>query len=404
MAALVAVALLVGGAWWIWWREPASAQAATQDTTQTVQASLTTMEKTVTGTGTLTPTVNEDVSFEVSGTVLTVDVAVGDTVTAGQTLATVDTLQLNADLLAANATLKEAQARLDDAEDADDGTDLAQAQIDAADAQVDVAQAAYDEADEAMSDATLVAPAAGLVTTVDLEVGDAVTGTGSSSGSGGAGGATGGTGATGSSTSDTSSAQFVIVGTDAWQVTTSVDETDVALIEVGDQVEMTSDDLTDTLYGTVGEIGLVSTSSSGVASYPVTVDVTLPDETLHDGVSVDTTIIYERRTDVLTVPSIAVTQADDGTSQVTQVADDGTTSIVAVETGETSGTLVEITSGLSEGDSVQVEVVTRQQGQNGQTGQNGQQSGDFQLPDGFQPPEGGFPGGGNFPGGGQGNG
>ncbi len=32
----------------------ASAQAATQDTTQTVQASLTTMEKTVTGTGTLT--------------------------------------------------------------------------------------------------------------------------------------------------------------------------------------------------------------------------------------------------------------------------------------------------------------------------------------------------------------
>ncbi len=58
-------------------------------------------------------------------------------------------------------------------------------------------------------------------------------------------------------------------------MTTSVDESDVALIEVGDQVEMTSDDLTETLFGVVGEIGLVSSTSTGVASFPVTVDVTL---------------------------------------------------------------------------------------------------------------------------------
>ncbi len=53
--------------------------------------------------------------------------------------------------------------------------------------------------------------------------------------------------------------------------------------------------------------------------------------------SVDVEIIYERRTDVLTVPALAVTRADDGTSQVTKVADDGTTQTVTVETGETSG-------------------------------------------------------------------
>lgn len=407
-AAVVVVALLVGGAWWIWWREPSSAQAAEQPTTQTVQASLTTLEKTVTGTGTLTPTVNEEVSFAVSGTVTAVKVAAGDTVTAGQTLATVDTLQLDADVLSANATLAEAQARLADAEDADDGTDVAQAQVDAAAAQVDVAQAAYDEAEDALAGARLTAPAAGLITTVDLEVGDVVTGTSSgSSGSSGTGGLTGGgtggaTGGTG--TTSTSTAQFVVVGTDAWEVTTTVDESDVALLEVGDQVEMTSDDLTGTLYGTVAEIGLVSSSTGSVAQYPVTVDVTQPEETLHDGVSVDVEIVYERRTDVLTVPALAVTRAEDGTSQVTRVDDDGTTQTVTVETGETSGSTVEITSGLAEGDSVQIQTFAR-----GGNGSDDPQQG--QLPGGFgdgqmpQVPEGGFPEGfGGVPGGGQRNG
>ncbi|AEI13094.1 efflux RND transporter periplasmic adaptor subunit [Cellulomonas gilvus] len=401
-AAVVVLALLAGGAWWIWWREPAEAATAAP-TTQTVQASLTTMEKSVTGTGTLTPTVNENVAFAVSGTVTAVDVAVGDTVTAGQRLATVDTLELDAALLSANATLVEAQARLADAQDADDGTDVAQAQVDAAAAQVDVAQAAYDAAQDALADARLTAPAAGLVTAVDVAVGDVVSGSsGSGGGAGEAGAGTGGTGGAGTGTSSTatSSAQFTIVGTQAWQVTTTVDETDVALLEVGDQVEMTSDDLTGTLYGTVAEIGLVSSSTSGVASYPVTVDVIQPEETLHDGVSVDVEVIYERRTDVLTVPALAVTQADDGTSQVTTLAADGSESTVTVETGETSGSMIEITSGLAEGDSVVLQVFTRG-GTGGGTGTQDQQG---RLPafDGGQMPQmpEGFVGG---PGG-QGNG
>ena len=344
VAAVAAVALLAGGAWWVWWRDTGPAEAD-EATTRTVQASLTTMEKSVSGTGTLTPALKESVSFAVSGTVTSVDVAVGDTVTEGQRLATVDTLELEADLLDAKASLVAAQATLANAQDDDDGSDVAQAQIDAAAAQVDVAQARFDDASEAMGDATLVAPAAGLVTSVDLEVGDVVSGSGSS---GDPGGSSGGP----SDSSTASSAQLVIVGTQEWQVTTSVDESDVALIEVGDQVEMTSDDLTETLFGVVGEIALVSSTSTGVASFPVTVDVTLPTQTLHDGVSVDVEIIYERRTDVLTVPALAVTRADDGTSQVTKVADDGTTQTVTVETGETSGSTVEITSGLSEGDSV----------------------------------------------------
>jgi macrolide-specific efflux system membrane fusion protein len=393
---VVAVALLVGvagtGVYWFGFRE-APAQAATpESTTTSVAASLSTIQQSVSGSGTLTPTVQEDVSFAVSGTVTSVDVAAGDTVTEGQQLATVDTLQLNAALLQAKADLASAQASLSNAQDEADGSDSSDAQVAALSAQVDVAQTAVDDAEADLAGATLTAPVSGLLTTVDVEVGDAVTGSGSSSGSSGsAGGSTGSTGAMGgstgstgsSSTTSTSTAQFVIVGTDAWQTSVSVSESDVALLAVGNQAELTTSSSTDTIYGTVTEIGLLSSSSGGVASYPVTVAVTGSPEGLHDGESVDVSIIYERRTDVLTVPASAVT-TEDGQSVVTQEGADGGTVTTAVTVGETSGNLVEITEGLAEGDEVLVTTFSPRASGSG----DGSGSGDTQQ---------GFPGGGEMP-------
>jgi macrolide-specific efflux system membrane fusion protein len=387
---VVVLAAVGTGIWWFTGRDRAAAAPTDGATTTTAAASLTTLQKSVTASGTLTPTVQESVSFAVSGTVTAVDVAAGDTVTEGQTLATVDTLELGADLLSAKADLASAEATLADLEDADDGSDTAQAQIDAASARVDVAQAAVDAANEAMSDATLVAPVAGLVTSADLEVGDVVSGSssGSSGSSSSAGSAPGGSQSTSSSSS---SGQFTIVGTDAYEVELSVDDADVALIAAGDQVELTSDDLDGTVFGVVRSIGLLSTST-GVASYPVVVDVTGDTSTLHDGISVDAEIVYERRTDVLTVPSAAITTNADGTTTVTKVASDGTASTVTVTTGETSGTVTEITAGLSEGDEVQVTTYARADSTSGTQGE---------LPGGgqFEFPGGEMPGGGQMPGG-----
>ena len=374
VALVAAVAVVLAGAgtgvWWFVGRD--SASAATPGTTTTsVAASLTTMEKSVSSSGTLTPTVQESVSFEVSGTVTAVSVAAGDTVTASQTLATVDTLQLNADLLDAKATLATAAAKLADLKDSDDGSTVADAQIAAAAAQVDVATAAVTTATTALDDATLVAPAAGLVTSVGVEVGDRVTGTGSSSSSAAAPAASSSLSSS-STSAASSSAAFVIVGTDAYEVSLSVSDADVANVAVADQVEMTSDDLTGTVFGVVESIGLLSTST-GVAAYPVVVQVTGDVSALHDGVAVDASIIYERRTDVLTVPSAAITTNDDGTTTVTKVAADGTTSVVTVTVGEVSGTMTEITAGIAEGDEVQVVTYVR-------TG-TGTGSGNDQQPD-----------------------
>ena len=362
VSAVVLVGLVAAAIWWFGIRDASAASSA--PVTRTVAASLTTMQKSVGGSGTLTPSLRQDVSFDVSGTVTAVPVAVGQTVTAGQTLATVDTLQLNADLLQAKATLASAQAKLSDAT----GT----AQIAAAQAQVDVARSGVDAAQTAMDGATLTAPVAGLLTAVDLEVGDAVSG-GSSTGPSTGGG------------TNTTTAQFTIVGTDAWEVDVTVSDADVALIAVGDQAEVTLDGATDTVFGTISEIGLLSTSDSGVAAYPVTVAVTGDQEGLHDGVSADVELVYERRTDVLTVPSLAVTTATDGTATVTQVDADGKAVEVTVTTGETSGNLTEITDGLAEGDEVVLATFTPGSGGTGRQNQDQQQGGQF--------PEGAFPGG-----------
>jgi macrolide-specific efflux system membrane fusion protein len=389
VAGVAVIGLVTAGVWWFGIRDASASQAATQ-TTRTVAASLTTLQKSVSGTGTITPSVQEDVSFAVSGTVTAVDVATGQTVTAGQTLATVDTLQLNADLLSAQATLASAKAKLSDATDSSDGSTSAKAQVAAAQAQVDVAQSQADAAQTAMAGATLTAPVAGLLTEVNLEVGDAVTG--SSTGNGGNGSDPN------ASSSDTSTAQFVIVGTDAWQVEVSVSDADVANVAVGDQAEVTPDGATDPVFGTIASIGLLSTSTQGVAAYPVTVDITPGQDGLHDGVSADVDLVYERRTDVLTIPSLAVTTTD-GRSTVTKVAADGTQSTVDVTVGETSGNLTEITAGLVEGDEVVLAVFTPGGNRSGQNGNEGPQlSGPGYG--GFQggPPE-GFTGQQNFQGG-----
>jgi macrolide-specific efflux system membrane fusion protein len=406
---VVAIALLVGvagaGVYWFGLREEAQA-AVPEQTSTAVAASLSTIQQSVSASGTLTPAVQEDVSFTVSGTVTSVDVAVGDTVAAGQQLATVDTLALNAALLQARAELASAQASLADAQDDADGSDSSDAQIAALSAQVDVAQAAVEDAEEDMAGAMLTAPAAGLLTAVGVEVGDAVTGSGASSGgagSAGASGATGGTGTSGSTgtSATTSSAAFTIIGTDAWQVSVTVDETDVALISVGDQVEMTTDSSTDTIYGTVGEIGLLSSSTGGVAAYPVVVDVTGSPEGLHDGEAVEASIIYERRTDVLTVPSAAVTTVD-GQTVVTQEGEDGATVTTEVTVGATSGNVVEITDGLAEGDEVLVTAFSPRSTGSGDSGEAGQVPGGGQAPDfssGEMPDFSQMPGGGQMPGG-----
>ncbi|HEY1988296.1 MAG TPA: HlyD family efflux transporter periplasmic adaptor subunit [Acidimicrobiales bacterium] len=72
--------------------------------------------QTLDSVGTLTPENQANLNFSTSGTVASVGVTVGQAVTAGQTLASLDTTSLQASVLSAQATVTSAQAKLTDDE------------------------------------------------------------------------------------------------------------------------------------------------------------------------------------------------------------------------------------------------------------------------------------------------
>jgi macrolide-specific efflux system membrane fusion protein len=106
--------------------------------------------------------------------------------------------------------------------------------------------------------------------------------------------------------------------------------------------------------GEVTEVGAMADASSGVASYPVTVAFTDDSGDYNVGATVIVEITYDEREDVVQAPAMAVTTAD-GTSTVTVRSDDGDEERT-VDTGLTSGSMVEITSGLEAGEQVVVTV------------------------------------------------
>ncbi|MCI4656253.1 efflux RND transporter periplasmic adaptor subunit [Cryobacterium zhongshanensis] len=376
---VVVLALAGGSIYWFGFAVPANTKT-TVAAPITVAASLTTMQQTVDSDGTATPTVNDSVSFAVSGTVTAVPVVAGTTVTAGQVLATVDTLSLDAAVLEAQATLATARAKLASSVSDSDGTSAAVAQIAAQTASVAVDEAAVVTAQAAVAGATLTAPSAGLVTAVNVAVGDVIS-SGSSGSAGAGGGATASTAST-SSSSSTSTADFSIVGTDSWSLSLDIGESDIAQVAVNDQVELALDDGT-AFFGTVQSVGILPSTTSGAVTYPVVVAVTGDPDGLYDGVAVTAKIVYERRTNVLTIPSAAVTTAD-GVSTVKTLDAAGTAVATTVTVGETVGNLTEILTGIAEGDDVVVVTFTPGSGNSGST-TNRQSGGSGGFPTGGPP-------------------
>ena len=332
---VVPLALAVAGGAGVWLMTRDSS-AATEPTTYTVSAS--TMKETVTASGTIEPRHSADLDFEVSGTVTDVYVDEGDRVTTGQALARVDDDALVATRTAAAASLAAAYSQLDDDQDAG----ASDTQLAADQAAIVAARATLTEARRAVADATLRATITGTVASLDLTVGDVVTGVGGSSGTDPAA-----DGSTGTSA-------VVLVSSGHYVVDATVASSDVKQLKEGLQAEITPTGVTQTVYGTVESVGLVAeTSSSGAAVFPVTIEVTGRRKDLYAGTSADASIIVEQRDDVLTVPSRALETDEDGGTYVTKVVD-GEGVKTPVEVGTAYGMSTEITSGLEEGDVVEI--------------------------------------------------
>ena len=200
------VVVLVAGAvvttWQLTRNGSSSASAAPLAvTTQKVTVSAGTIKETVSASGTIEPASQADLSFAVSGQVTGVDVAVGQKVASGQTLATMGTTALQDDVDAASETLLSDQSRLS----SDESSSASTSQIDSDQAAVTSAESQLATAKQNLADANLTSTIAGTVASINLSAGQEVSGTGSS------GDATGNSGATGSGGLGSSSAGHVIV-------------------------------------------------------------------------------------------------------------------------------------------------------------------------------------------------
>jgi membrane fusion protein, macrolide-specific efflux system len=381
----------------------ASGSTSAAPTYRQVAATTGTLRLTTSATGTLEPASMANLNFQVSGQVATVAVKLGQQVTAGQTLATVTSASLAAQVAQAKATLANNQAK----QSADQTAGASSAQQSADDAAVSAAQAALDNSQASLSEATLTSPIAGTVAQLSLTVGQQVTGSsggsgssgsgsgGSGSGGSGSGGSGSGSGSTGSSGS--TSYQVVVAGS-SFTVDASVDDTQIGLMKDGEQATIIPQGGSTPVYGTVTSVGLLATTTSGVATFPVVITITGTPAGLYAGATASVVIVYKQVTGVLEVPTAAIGYS--GGKASVQELRNGKLVSVPVTVGMSSGGYTQITGGLSNGDNVLVKVNTAARpGASSGTGRRG--TGGGLGGGGFG--GGGF-GGGGFGGGGGGGG
>jgi multidrug efflux pump subunit AcrA (membrane-fusion protein) len=339
----------------LWLTSDSSPAAGLSITTVTVPVTTGTIQQTVSSSGTLEPASQATLNFAVSGTVTAVDVKAGQTVTAGQTVATVGTTALSEDVSAAQAQLSAASDRLS----SDEAAGASTSTIDSDEASVTSAESSLSTAQTNLNDASLTSNISGTVASVDLTIGQQVTGTGSGGGGNGSG-ATGSsdTGSSDTGSSDSSSGQVVVIGTDSYIVNATVDDTQINQIQDGDQVDITGTGASTPVYGTVGSISLIGSQTSDVTTFPIVIDVTGNPSGLYAGASATASIIVKQLNDVTEVPTQAISyNSSSGQATLTQVVN-GAHVVKDVTVGAASGTETQITSGVSAGAKVLERQVT----------------------------------------------
>jgi macrolide-specific efflux system membrane fusion protein len=399
------VVLLAGAAFGIYQAfgpEPSTAQAQTRST----PVRRATVTETISAAGTLASSYTGAANFSSAGKVTSIDVKVGDVVSAGQKLATIDSTQASKQLQVAKANLAVAQDSLDSAEDAEDtpatgqnsqnSAQSAANSVTSAQAKLDQAQLDVQTAQETLDNTTLYAPGAGTVTAVNGTVGQQSTSgsaSSSSSQSSSSGSGQGGQGSSsnsGAATSSSSSSGFItITNMTGLVVDTSVAEIDVSKVKAGQKATVTLNALPDKpIQASVSSINLTPTTSGSVVSYGAQLALTDPPDGLRPGQSASVVITVASAENALSVPAAAVTTA--GTTNVVTVQENGQNVTRQVQIGIRGESTVQITSGLTEGENV-VLTATASTGGTG-TGRTGTGTGGT----------GGFPGGGTggFPGGG----
>ncbi|HEX9038987.1 MAG TPA: efflux RND transporter periplasmic adaptor subunit [Ktedonobacterales bacterium] len=273
------------------------AQGAKKPTTyQTATISEGNLALPVSGTGPVQAALY-NLNFDASGRIATIDVSVGQTVKAGQTLATLDTTALrdalNQAQLQVNTAYYQEQQSINTCNTAKspppDCVALAENQFASSLQQLQTTK-------DNLAGATLKATHAGVVTTINGSVGS-----------------TPGSGSSSSSSSSSSSGFIQIADPSSLQILSNINETDIGGVSQGQQATFTVTAYPGKVFhATVTAISQVGSTSSTVVTFPVTLNVDmsrLQGVNLYTGMTASVTLVTQRRVNVTLVPASAVTFA-----------------------------------------------------------------------------------------------
>lgn len=217
------------------------------------------------------------------------------------------------------------------------------------------AQASYNNASltyQQTQDAFITAPVDGTVANLSATVGSNVAASGVSYN----GTLSGGNSSSASSSSSNSSSVLVLGNFSNLSIKAPVNEVDVSKIKPGQKATITVDAFPDkTFVGKVNSVDTIGTNSSGVVTYNAYITFVAPPPTIVPGMTASAVVQTDRRDDALMVPTSAV-QTNSSGSYIRELKN-GQLTQVPVEIGISSDTDTEITSGLSEGETIVTSVI-----------------------------------------------
>ncbi len=284
------------------------------------------LAQTVSETGNISPDLSVDLSFKTSGRLLYVNFDVGDYVKKGDRVAAVDSGLLSAQLREAEQNVKVQKELLNNMKERDDTYNSEQR--DSQRATIKSAEAAVDAVRAQIYDTVMYAPIDGIVTKRYADTGE---------------------------TTALNSTVLTIVKEGDLELDVDVAESDITKVKIGQNATFTLDAYSSdaVFHAQVTEVEPASTVIQDVVYYKIKLKMADPDSGFKPGMSADVDIRTAEKNNVIMIPLRAI-QEENGGKFVEILNPDGlSTSKVTVQTGlQGDEGMVEITSGLSEGQKV----------------------------------------------------
>lgn len=346
------------------------------------------MSNRVTATGTVEPVTKVEVGTQVSGIIDKIYVDYNSVVKKGQLLAEMDKVTLQAELASQEAQLANAKADYDYQQKnytrnhrlyekkliSDTDYENSEYNYEKAKSAYEKAQADIIKVRRNLGYAVISSPIDGVVISREVEEGQTV-----------------------AAGFETPTLFNIARDLTQMQVVADVDEADIGQVEEGQRVTFEVDAYpNDVFEGKVTQVRLEATVESNVVTYEVVISAPNPDLKLKPGLTATVTIYTLEKEQVLAVtskalkfvPDLALMQENDiqlktaeGENSVLRktvwVKKEGVIEEREVKTGTVSGSLVEITDGLHEGEKVVTDVEAGQTGQMAEAGREKGESSPF---------------------------